>query len=158
DAFGNIVKKQLFAVNVSSQTATDTGHTTTYIYDSLNRLVKQTDPLPANPLPGQTEDQPIHTFTYDAVGNQQSLTTTAAAGGAAEQTAILYDGLNRIVQETLPDSTITVNTYDYVGNLRFVDRPGSEGQPHQITEFQYDHLNRVKLEIMPDPGHSQLQP
>ncbi|MDQ1748921.1 MAG: hypothetical protein QOD07_3184, partial [Frankiaceae bacterium] len=85
------------------------GQTSTYVYDSLNRVVAAYDPL----LAGQSSAGVTRT-TYDDVGNK--LTVTNQNGAVTEST---YDDLNRVRTQTQdvrqPDSSVVheTTTYDY---------------------------------------------
>ena len=77
------------------------GHTTTFGYDELNRLVSQTDPL------GNAT-----TYVYDAVGNQLALTDALGF-----TTSMSYDPANRLTLIDYPDPDADVTfSYDAAGN------------------------------------------
>jgi RHS repeat-associated protein len=76
-------------------------NSTTYHYDQLGRLVKESDPL------GNTI-----TYSYDAKGN---LTSKADAKGAT--ITYSYDGLGRLLKKLYPDNTEESFTYDVKGNI-----------------------------------------
>lgn len=98
------------------------GHTTTYVYDDLNRRVKLRDPL--NNTTG---------YGYDAVGNRTSLLD---ANG--ETTTFVYDDVNRLTTIDYSDDTPDVTfTYDNAGNrLSMADGSGT-------TTYTYDDLYRL---------------
>jgi RHS repeat-associated protein len=97
------------------------GQTTTYVYDSLNRVVAVYDPL----LAGQSI-RGVTGTTYDDAGNK--LTTTDQNGAVTEWT---YDDLNRIRTQTRdvrqPDSSVVRDTttmdYDDAGDPTYSQDP-----------------------------------
>ncbi len=104
--------------------------TTTYEYDSLGRLVRQTDPL------GHAVS-----FTYDAASNLVSLVD--AAGRA---TRFTYDARNRPTSEIAPDGTVTAAlTYDLRGNL--VRQQRVDG-----SAYTYAHDTAGHVVTVTDPG------
>jgi RHS repeat-associated protein len=94
---------------------TNTG-TTTYEYDELDQIKKETH-----------EDGSIYDFTYDEVGNRLTKVLTPA-GGTATTTTYHYDDANQI-----SDVNGTNYTYDPNGNLT------SDGN----KTFEYDNANRL---------------
>jgi RHS repeat-associated protein len=82
-------------------------HTTTYTYDSWNRLVTVTDPL-------------LHSvnWKYDAVGNLAAVTD-----GMGHTTTYSYDQRDRRITVTDAEGGISRMTYDNVGNLKSVTDP-----------------------------------
>ena len=108
------------------QTMTDASGTTSYSYDSMDRLSAKATP------------EGTLSYTYDAAGNLQSMTSNHANGVS---TAYTYDSLNRLA--TVADARLagggtTSYSYDSASNL------GSVAYPNGITsQFTYDTLNRV---------------
>src|SRR5260370_10718898 len=78
------------------------GHTTTYTYDKLNRLLTK--------IPDPTLNEPTVTFTYTATGKRESMTD---ASGTTNYT---YDNLDRLKTKATPQVTFTY-TYDAAGNV-----------------------------------------
>ena len=119
---------------------------TTYQYDKLNRLVKETIARDGSELTNE--------YSYDKVSSRISketkvkgdLSALADAGSGQEQikegrTAYTYNALNQLVTETAPDGSITY-TYDANGNL--VKQSGSK-----TADYSYDkenHLLRVAIQ------------
>jgi len=97
-------------------------HVTTFVYDNLNRLVGETDPL------GNTT-----VYEFDAVGNRLSLTDAEGF-----TTSFDYDAVNRLTTIDYPDPDVNVTfAYDPAGNrLGMTDGVGS-------TTWTYDPLNRA---------------
>jgi len=88
--------------NSNSLTTTDPlGHTTTRLFDALNRPSKSTD-----------ANTGVTTMTYDA--HDRPLTITDPIGGV---TSYVYDGFGDIIQQTSPDSGTTIYHYDGDRNL-----------------------------------------
>ena len=75
--------------------------TTTFAYDSRNRLLSTTDPL------GK-----IERYTYD--GNDNLLTRITPKN---ETISFAYDAVNQLLSKTLPGSQVTSYLYDLAGNL-----------------------------------------
>lgn len=97
------------------------GHGTTFVYDALNRLVQETNPLTS-----------VWQYTYDAVGN---LLTRQDANGALTRYAYFADGLLRHV--SYPDGSTIVHVYDAAHNhTAMQDALGA-------TTWQYDLLDRM---------------
>jgi len=95
------------------------GHTTNFIYDELNRLTRETDPLNHNTQYG-----------YDPVGNR--IQTIDANGNTI---TYQYDDANQLTQITYPDQIMTF-TYDAAGQR--TDMNDSLGN----TQWVYDALGR----------------
>ena len=175
DAVGDRITEQLVAVDFDQldpmtgmPTVTDQGRTTQYYYDSLGEITKVVDPSPADPISGDTEDQPVHTFEYDPAGNlHSSKTYDDNDPDVFERTTTSYDGLNRQVSVTNDGATIlspggsptataatTTNfSYDSAGNLTSVQDPRGK-----TTRYGYDALNQRIEEIDPDPHTNTIDP
>lgn len=98
------------------------GHTTTYQYDNLNRLVQKTDPLDHSWL-----------FAYDALGNRTS--TTDANG---QTTLYSYDAARQMtgIDYPAPEADVTF-TYSLTGQrVSMTDGLGT-------TSWIYDDLDRL---------------
>jgi RHS repeat-associated protein len=77
------------------------GNSTTFQYDTLGRMISETDTL------GN-----ISNYAYDANGN---LTSKTDANGNTVQ--YRYDGLGRLLKKSYPDNTEETFTYDAMGNI-----------------------------------------
>jgi RHS repeat-associated protein len=102
--------------------------TTSYSYDTLGNLVKQTDPL------GHTTS-----YTYDANSNKTSLTDASG-----RTTSYSYDADNELTKLTRPDSTVMTYTYD--GNGNQTSQTNAAGQ---VTSYTYDPLDRLSSTTSP---------
>ena len=107
---------------------TDQSGTTTYGYDSMDRLTSKATP------------EGTLSYTYDAAGNLQSMTSNHANGVSATYS---YDDLSRL--STVADANltglptnVTQYSYDNASNLGSVQYPNGV-----TTQFTYDTLNRV---------------
>ena len=98
------------------------GKTTTYVYDSLNRLVKVIDPLN-----GETA------YTYD---NRDNL--IALKDAKNQVTTFTYDRNNRLTKERRPLGQET--NYQYDGNGNLIKKTDPLGQR---IEYGYDDANRM---------------
>jgi RHS repeat-associated protein len=99
-------------------------YSTTYEYDSLNRLLRAT---------GAACGCTRQSYSYDSVGN--ILTETDGSGNTTSYT---YDPLNRLVKITDALGNTVNFTYDAMGNqVTLVDENGG------ITTYEYDPLNRL---------------
>ena len=96
--------------------------TTTYIYDGLNRLIREIDPAG-----GET------VYEYDDRDNLIALTDAEN-----QTTQFEYDAANRLVSETRPMGEETRYDYDAVGNL--VEKIDAKDQK---TEYEYDDAGRL---------------
>jgi RHS repeat-associated protein len=147
DAQTNV--RTTYGYDAASNTVTITnprGVITRYEHDGLNRVVARTE----NHQPGAsaTVDTNVVTrYGYDKVGNL--LDQTDAAGTITHHK---YDGLNRVVAQTLnfragvtPANDVNVTTryaYDRAGNtIRLTD------PRHFATRYDYDALNRVTAQV-----------
>lgn len=111
-------------------TLVDAVGTTTYTYDTHDRVVSKATP------------QGTLTYTYDEQGNVRSLRSSHTNGVAVDYT---YDVLNRLatVQDTRLSSGTTTYRYDAVGNLDRMQYPNNVQ-----TAYTYDSLNHLtKLDI-----------
>lgn len=119
--------------------------TTTYVYDALNRLVKEIEPV----VNGQ---QATTTYTYTA--DSQIATTTDANGN---QESNLYNQRGELYQSQLPPPNVpaaaqatTVTVYDALGRVeQTTDAVG------RVTQYKYDWAGRVVKEIQPGGDASQ---
>ena len=104
----------------------DASGTTSYFYDSMNRLTSK-----------QTPEGTLN-YTYDAAGNLASMSSNHAHGVSVTYG---YDDLNRlstVADANLVGSGTTSYTYDNASNV------GSVTYPNGVkAQFTYDTLNRV---------------
>jgi RHS repeat-associated protein len=103
-------------------TMTDASGTTSYSYDSLNRLLTKATPV------GRL------TYTYDVAGNRLSMVSSNVNGASASYT---YDEMNRLKTVTAVGKTTTY-TYDAVGNLNQVALPNAV-----LVTPSRDTMNRI---------------
>jgi len=103
-------------------------HTTTNVFDALNRLHTSTD-----------ANSGVTTFAYDA--HDRQLTVTDANSHA---TSYVYDGFGDAIQQTSPDSGTLVAHYDGDANLtQTVDALSV------TTNYVYDALDRYYQRYIP---------
>jgi RHS repeat-associated protein len=98
------------------------GVTTTYTYDTLNRLLSRA-------TPGET----TVSFTYTATGKRHTMTD------ASGTTTYGYDAMDRLTSKAAPEGTLTY-TYDSAGNLATMASNHTNGVS---VSYTYDSLNRL---------------
>jgi len=148
---GTLLETDTYTSNGHQLNFTDAnGHTTTYIYDGLDRASAITYP-----------DKAMETVTYDANGN--ILQKTARSG---QTIGFTYDVLNRIATKTPQGEAAGQVTYGYDLSGRLLQAlDGSSATPYQIgydtagratnftdqqgrnTQVQYDGVgNRIRVQ------------
>lgn len=144
---GMISEEQSFAYTYypggQKKTVTDgIGHTTTYAYDSLDRLKFQGDDiLDADGNSAQLKME----YGYDVNGNRIS----ERRDGSNIESRNYYDSLNRLVRTEVLDGSGTVKriqdyTYDSAGNV--VTDTDLHGH---LTTYKYDKLYRKVETVLP---------
>lgn len=106
---------------------------TSYSYDSLNHLIKVSQPETLN-------IKPETNYSYDPLDNLQTVTDAKS-----QSTQYTYDDLGRLVKAVSPDTGTTYYFYDEAGNL--IKKKDAKSQE---TTYSYDDLNRL-LAIIPPP-------
>jgi YD repeat-containing protein len=144
DNLGNIIRTKEFTYDDNGNRLTETIYrtingtlqplTTTLEYDSVDRLIKTTDPL-----------NNISQVEYNYFGKE-----SARIDPLLRRTELEYDNLGDLIKTTYPDATFETIQYDPSGNIsQTTDRAG------RITKFTYDELNRNVSVIYPDNSVSQ---
>jgi RHS repeat-associated protein len=109
--------------------------TTTYAYDTNDRLTSTTDPLGG-----------VRHIEYNALGQVK-----ARVDALTRRTTYDYDPAGRLTQTTFPDGTTETSGYDEAGNkIQQKDRAG------HLTTYVYDALNRLTFTIFPDDTPADL--
>jgi RHS repeat-associated protein len=132
------VESFTYDVDGKRKTQSDPLGTTTYSYDSRNRLVKE---VKAN--------QAVLEYGYDKLGNRTLLKFTAPDGTVAE-VQYKYDALSRLQKVIAPDGETTY-AYDSVGNRGQVNYANGTS-----TKYGYDQLNRLTSLETRKPDNSLL--
>jgi RHS repeat-associated protein len=115
--------------NGNRLTVTDPlNHTTTQVFDALNRLSTSTD-----------ANSGVATYTYDA--HNRPLTIKDKDGYT---TSYVYDGFGDTIQQASPDSGTTVYHFDSDGN-----RTSRTDAASVVTNYTYDALDRVATTAYP---------
>ena len=116
------------------KTKADNNGTANYTYDTLNRLVQATNPLPMNPL---------ESLTYDEVGNrvdsnQNGLSTINVANQLEEDASFTYtyDSNGNLIQKTNTGLMSTLYEYDAENKLIRV------ASMEKTVNYKYDGLGR----------------
>ncbi len=138
DSVGNQLTKVDPRGNVQGATPAD--YTTTYTYNSSNRLASVT-----RPEGGKT------TYTYDANGNLASSVdprgNVQGANPADYTTSYSYDAATRLLTQTDPLGHATTYTYDAAGNKTTMADAKSRS-----TSYTYDAAGRLLTVTAPDTG------
>src|SRR6266516_164205 len=113
------------AGNLRSVT-TSNSQSTTYSYDSLNRLIQTSNP-----------DNTLTSYTYDNNGN---LANSIDQNG--NRTSRSYDSLNRLVNITYYGKTTSMDNYQYDKNGNLLQL----GSQNATLGYTYDARNRVLCE------------
>ncbi|UCD81624.1 MAG: RHS repeat protein, partial [Desulfobacterales bacterium] len=109
------------------------GHTTTYDYDQLNRLILVTQPGGA-----------ATRYGYDGHGNLASV-----IDAENHETTYVYDDLGRVIARNSPDTGPTNYVYDAAGNL------AQKTDAVEVTvQYVYDALNRLTDVQFPDSSQN----
>ncbi len=140
---GNSLGVRSFSYDHFSRLRTSTsgrGVVTTYHYDELDRLVRQSF----------SDNTPEVSFSYDAAGNQRERTDSTGT------TRSVYDGGNRLTERTFDDGNPATDDsrhssrygYDHSGNMTsFTDERGT-------TSYRYNKLNQLDLVDYADGARS----
>lgn len=113
-------------------------HSTTYAYDTANRLALVTD-AKSNSV----------AFGYDANSNVTSVTSTEIPdlGGAAEvfATTASYDGLDRLIRAVDSSGNVNERAYDSRDNVTLTldAKRAAPSLPGNMVRMNYDGLNRL---------------
>ncbi len=108
-------------------------HTTSYNVDNLGRVL--TIQLPTGG---------VITMTYDAAGNQTSVTDPTPLASGTDITQLHYDAMNRVDRVTDPDNLVTTYGYDAAGNIQDIfERDTLPSGNHQDQHFIYDDAGRL---------------
>ncbi|WP_231625058.1 LysM peptidoglycan-binding domain-containing protein, partial [Novosphingobium sp. AAP93] len=119
-----------------------TGDTTTYTYDSMGRMTKETDP--SQPISGGTTGSPVTQFWYDGLGN---LTRSDENGRV---TQYQYYASGKLKALTNADSVTRTYFYDGAGNkvaekyLRTgADSTATASSVYDAMTYTYDAAGRL---------------
>ena len=131
-----VVEKYIYAYDKAKNIISkeDKKGTTSYKYDSLNRLTKVTEPS------GKTIE-----YTYDKEGNRY--TETETVGTTKTKSIYSYDSSNRLtgINQTINGvlSNTTAYTYDKNGNTLSKTITSSSTGAKETTKYSYDVLNQL---------------
>jgi len=144
------------------KTKTDNSGIASYTYDTLNRLVQATNPIPTNPLESftyddvgnrtdsnqngtsnfndanQLEDDASFTYQYDNNGNQIQKTDASL-----QSTVYEYDAENKLIRVASLDKTVN---YKYDGLSRRIEKEVTETAVTTVTQYIYDNED-ILLEL-----------
>ena len=102
---------------------TDASGTTSYTYDSRDRLLTKTTP------------EGTLTYTYDGFGNQTTVQSSTVSGVSVTYG---YDALNRLTNAVDRFTNSTIYGFDAVGNIQTAQLPN-----YVTNTYAYDSLNRL---------------
>lgn len=125
----------------------ESGQRTDHAYDAASRRVSTTQP---EVYSAETDAllRPLTAYEYDANSNQ-----TATVDARGNRTEMTYDGLDRLVETTLPDGDTIGTTFDPAG--REIVRTDAAGLN---TNYAYDALNRLVTTRLPAPQTGDPRP
>src|SRR5262249_33971944 len=103
--------------------------TMSYVYDGLNRLVRQTDQLGND-----------STYAYDPEGN-----LIKSINREGEEIDYQYDLDNRLITKTLPNANVTQLSYDTLGHLASASNTDAQ------LGFTYAGLGRLMRSVQTLP-------
>mgnify|MGYP001583591971 FL=1 len=109
------------------------GRVTSYVYDSIGRLIKIIDPINGT-----------ISYTYDSRGRLTSVTDSIG-----NPTSYEYDSLGRVIKTSSLDTGIITYTYNSVGNM--LTKTDANGI---TTSYSYDALNRLANIKFPDSSEN----
>ena len=131
----NVRTEYAYNANGSRMTITDANqHTTTFVYDALERLVSESDPLD-------------HTTSYGYNAANQKVSQTDANGFT---TYMHYDSLERLAQIDYPSPNSDVTFHYNVAGQRTSMQDGLGS-----TAWSYDNLGRTTAVTDPFSGMVQ---
>ncbi|MEZ6033146.1 MAG: RHS repeat-associated core domain-containing protein [Planctomycetaceae bacterium] len=143
------------------------GKTTTFQYDSLNRMILKTAPevtiLTTAVTPVTQDASPTWAWTYDALGHVA--TSTDPLGRV---TVTISDMFGQVISTSQPDpdgtgslaSAVTEFTFDAFGNLLISLEKGSPSTTadDRLTVNEYNSLNLKTKTTLPIPGSGIAAP
>jgi YD repeat-containing protein len=105
----------------------------TYVYDSLDRVVKETDPPITDRVTGAVHTE-VTTYTYDPDDDVLTTSISDATGGdASRATTTTYDAYGDLASVTDPLGNVSKYTYDALGDRITLTNPAGV-----TTAYTYD--------------------
>ena len=148
---------RLTSATVKSPVSPSGDATTTFEYDVEGRISAITSPATAkvsidHDLAGQVTAIRIPngdkiTFTRDGMGNVTDQQATRGDGLLMREISRTFDGLGRLLTETLGAGRTSSVAYDKLGNITSVTSARSNA-----TTMAFDGLNRLISSVAPDTG------
>lgn len=138
DDAGNKIGERLPMATADANLRNASGYSNSFVYDGLNRLIKQTN----------ANDKTTLNF-YDENNNLVKVVSNQDADGKNNThiTQFVYDELNRKTKDVFADNSEVSYTYTKVGALETV-----KDQIGRVTTSTYDVVNRLTQVIA--PGYS----
>jgi YD repeat-containing protein len=160
DAARQLIRQTAYAFQANEGTTLDEVRpdpesndiTTRYFYDGEGRQIGALDGVgylteTLYDAAGNVSQQ----IRYDSVLNffdGATVDSLRPTGVATHTTSFVYDGANRLVQQTNFEGTVQANVYDAVGNL--VSSTSAQGTTEARTsQSRYDALGRVIAQLTP---------
>ncbi|MBI1315161.1 hypothetical protein GC176_28040 [bacterium] len=112
------------------------GRETAYEYDDLDRQTQVTLPDPDGT--GTDYTSPVMTYEYDALGNQ-----TRVVDARGSETEWIYDALNRVTYEVLPNPSTGIAIDDSDQSSSNPENDPSDTRTGITTQYQYDDNGNV---------------
>lgn len=133
DSYGNIVNQKEYMDNLTDYVETE------YVYENGANVISETKKNVSD-ISGNAENVTV-SATYDYWGNP--ITQTDANGNA---TSYVYDGVNRVTQQTNPDGSTKKYTYN-TSNTREYDELDNQVRTYYTNEREIENIRYVSLGV-----------
>lgn len=149
---GNLTDKTRVEKAVSSnELLNQTNTQTSYLYDSLNRLIEEQYSEAKN---NSVVSNRVDCYIFDESDNRLSKTTEE--NGNSISTFYQYDSSNKLISENNSNGIHHTYTYDNAGNLLSKSVYDTSGVSQQNESYTYDSFNRLSSVQKNDCTYSYL--